>query len=40
MHGRKTLATTKFQNPTGKTIFVCQGKGFKSYVQNEPKIAV
>ena len=34
MHGGKTLATTKFQNPTGNTIFVCRGKAFTRYVLN------
>ena len=34
MHGEKTLATTKFQNPIGKTIFERQGKGFMSYPLN------
>ena len=34
MHGEKTLAATKFQNPIGKTIFERQGKGFMCYPLN------
>ena len=34
MHGEKTLAATKFQNPIGKTIFEREGKGFMCYPLN------
>ena len=32
MHVGKTSATTKFQNPIGKTILVSREKSFASYV--------
>ena len=32
MHVGKTSATTKFQNPIGKTILVSREKSFTSYV--------
>ena len=34
MHGGEALATAKFHNLIRKTIFVCWGKGFMSYVPN------
>ena len=32
MYSWEILTTTKFQNPIGKTILVCRGKGFTIYL--------